>query len=231
MQPNSLTVQRILDEALTTVLNEKISTTGAGRTDSGVHASVFVAHFDYSGSDLTKKKNLIFRLNRFLPEDISVTTFRKVFPDASARFSAVSRTYKYFISRSKDPFRVDTAWFLYGELNIESMNKASELMMIHSDFTSFSRLHSDNKTNICRVFKARWEESGNKLVFTIKADRFLRNMVRAITGTMVEVGRGKLSLVDFERIILSKNRSTAGMSAPARGLFLADIEYPEEIFI
>ena len=221
----------MLGEALTMVLNEKISTTGAGRTDSGVHASVFVAHFDYSGSDLTKKKNLIFRLNRFLPEDISVTTFRKVFPDASARFSAVSRTYKYFISRSKDPFRVDTAWFLYGELNIESMNKASELMMSHSDFTSFSRLHSDNKTNICRVFKARWEESGNKLVFTIKADRFLRNMVRAITGTMVEVGRGKLSLVDFERIILSKNRSTAGMSAPARGLFLADIEYPEEIFI
>lgn len=231
MQPNSLTAQRILDEALTTVLNEKISTTGAGRTDSGVHASVFVAHFDYSGSDLTKKKNLIFRLNRFLPEDISVTTVRKVFPDASARFSAVSRTYKYYISRSKDPFSIDTAWFLYGELNIESMNKASELMMSHSDFTSFSRLHSDNKTNICRVFKARWEESDNKLVFTIKADRFLRNMVRAITGTMVELGRGKLSLVDFERIILSKNRSSAGMSAPARGLFLADIEYPEEIFI
>ncbi len=132
---------------------------------------------------------------------------------------------------AKDPFNDDSSWFIYGNLDIESMNRASAILLNHSDFTSFSRLHSDNKTNLCKIYHAGWEISGNMLVFTIRADRFLRNMVRAIVGTMVEVGRGKINHEEFERIIVSKNRSSAGMSAPAKGLFLTAIEYPEEIFV
>jgi len=231
VQPNSVTVQKIIDQALSQILGEMISTIGAGRTDSGVHAKVFCAHFDSLNSGLAEEKNLIFRLNRFLPEDITVTSVKKVLPDAHARFSAVSRIYKYYISRIKDPFSEESSWFLYGNLDIESMNRASSLLLKYTDFTSFSRLHSDNKTNLCRIFNAGWTESDTKLVFTIQADRFLRNMVRAIVGTMVEIGTGKISTEEFEKIILLKNRSSAGMSAPAKGLFLVDIEYPEEIFI
>ncbi len=231
VQPNSVTVQKILDQALTRILGQATSATGAGRTDSGVHAKVFCAHFDSPDSDLNKIKNLTFRLNRFLPEDISVTAIRKVLPGSSARFSAMSRTYKYYISRIKDPFDKDSSWFLYGNLDIDSMNRASAILKDHSDFTSFCRLHSDNKTNICKIFRAGWEETENRMIFTIQADRFLRNMVRAIVGTMVEVGTGKIRMEEFEKIILSKDRSSAGMSAPAKGLFLVDIEYPEEIFL
>jgi tRNA pseudouridine38-40 synthase len=231
VQPNSVTVQKIIDQALSRLLGEMISTTGAGRTDSGVHAAIFCAHFDSLNSGLSKEKNLIFRLNRFLPEDISTTSIKKVLPDAHARFSAVSRTYKYYISRVKDPFSKDSSWYLYGDLDIESMNRASSALLNYSDFTSFSRLHSDNKTNLCRIFKAGWTVSETKMIFTIQADRFLRNMVRAIVGTMIEIGTGKINNEEFEKIILSKNRSSAGMSAPAKGLFLVDIEYPVEIFV
>ena len=231
VQPNSVTVQKILDQTLTRILKQKTSTTGAGRTDSGVHAKVFCAHFDSPDSDLNKMKNLMFRLNRLLPEDISVTAIRKVMPDSSARFSAMSRTYEYYITREKDPFNTDSSWFLYGNLDIDSMNRASAILPDHSDFTSFCRLHSDNKTNICKIYRASWKESESRLVFTIQADRFLRNMVRAIVGTMVEIGTGKINTEEFEKIILSKDRSSAGMSAPAKGLFLVDIEYPEEIFV
>jgi tRNA pseudouridine38-40 synthase len=231
VQPNSVTVQKILDEALTLILGENISTTGAGRTDAGVHALIYCAHFDSTDSDLTAKKDLVFRLNRFLPDDISVTGIRKVPPDANARFSAISRTYIYYILRAKDPFKDDSGWFVHGDLDMGLMNKASGLLLNHSDFTSFSRLHSGNKTNFCKIYKAGWEQSENRLIFTIKADRFLRNMVRAIVGTLVEIGRGKITLEEFEKIILSKNRSSAGMSAPAKGLFLAAVEYPEEIFV
>jgi tRNA pseudouridine38-40 synthase len=231
LQPNSVTVQKVIDEALTRIIGEKTATTGAGRTDTGVHALVFCAHFDSSKSNLSNEKNLIFKLNRFLPADISVTGIKKVLPDANARFSAISRTYKYYISRVKDPFSDTSSWCLYGNLDIELMNKASEVLLKHSDFTSFSRLHSDNKTNLCKIYQAGWEVSGNHIIFTICADRFLRNMVRAVVGTMVEIGSGKISLDEFEKIILNKNRSSAGMSAPAKGLFLVGIEYPEEIFV
>jgi tRNA pseudouridine38-40 synthase len=231
LQPKAITVQKILDEAMTMILGEKISTTGAGRTDAGVHAHFFCAHFDSMSPDLTRKKNFVFRVNRFLPDDISVTGIRKVLPDANARFSAISRTYKYYISRVKDAFGDDTSWFIHGELDIEAMNRASGILLNHTDFTSFSRLHSDNKTNICKIYYAGWELSGNRLIFTIKADRFLRNMVRAIVGTMIEAGRSRIDPEGFERIIVSKNRSSAGMSAPAKGLFLISIEYPEEIFV
>lgn len=231
VQPKAVTIQKILEEAITVILGENISTIGAGRTDAGVHAQVFCAHFDSQNPDLVKKKNLIFKLNRFLPDDISVTEIKKVLPDANARFSAISRTYKYFISRVKDPFNVDSSWFIHGDLDVEAMNIASKILLNHSDFTSFSRLHSDNKTNLCKIYFAGWEICGNILVFTIRADRFLRNMVRAIVGTMIEAGRGKIAPDDFERILVSKNRSAAGMSAPARGLFLTSVEYPEEIFV
>ena len=231
VQPKSITVQEILDKALSHVLGEKTSTKGAGRTDTGVHALLFCAHFDSILSSLDKDKNLIHRLNRYLPDDISVNIIKRVLPDANARFSAISRTYKYYISRVKDPFSINSSWFLYGNLDIESMNKASEILKNHIDFTSFSRLHSDNKTNLCKVYHAGWEESDRQVIFTIQADRFLRNMVRAIVGTMVKIGKGKIAPGEIERIIVSGNRSSAGMSAPAKGLFLTAIEYPEEIFL
>jgi tRNA pseudouridine38-40 synthase len=231
IQPNSITVQKLLDEALTTILSENISTTGAGRTDTGVHALVFCAHFDSISNDLDTVKNLIYKLNRFLPKDISVASLRKVKPDANARFSALSRTYKYFISREKDPFSEDSSWHLHGNININAMIEASGLLQNYSDFTSFSRLHTNVRTNICKIYKAGWEKNSNQLIFTIKADRFLRNMVRSIVGTMIEIGFGKMDLKEFEDIIIARDRCKAGKSAPAKGLFLTEIEYPGDIYI
>lgn len=231
IQPESVTVQTVLDDTLSTILKEKISTTGAGRTDAGVHAKVFCAHFDCSFIDMDRNKTIINKLNGLLPKDISVLSLIKVRPDAHARFSAVSRTYKYYISRSKNPFNYDSYWYFYRSLNVEKMNQACNILVSHKDFTSFSRLHTNVKNNLCRIYYAAWEESGEELVFTIKANRFLRNMVRAIVGTMIEAGTGKIDIAEFERIILSKDRGLAGQSAPSKGLFLTDIEYPEEIFI
>ena len=231
IQPNALTIQQTLDSALSLAVGEKITTTGAGRTDAGVHAVVFCAHFDSDKPEIDTDKKLLFRLNRLLPEDIAINNIRKVIPDANARYSAVSRTYKYYISRKKDPFFESSSWYIYGHLDIKAMNDACNILLKKSDFTSFSKLHSDAKTNICRIYSAEWTETDDRLVFTIKADRFLRNMVRAIVGTMVEIGSGKTDLEGFEGIINGKNRCLAGKSAPAKGLFLTDIEYPMEIFI
>ncbi|HUX97719.1 MAG TPA: tRNA pseudouridine(38-40) synthase TruA [Bacteroidales bacterium] len=231
IQPKALTVQKTLDTALSLILNEEINTLGAGRTDAGVHALVFCAHFDSKNPDLSSDKKLIFRLNRILPKDIAIRSVRKVVADANARYSAVSRTYKYYISRVKDPFSDSSSWFIHGNLDMASMNQACKILIGQGDFTSFSRLHSDTKTNICRIFAAEWTSNGGSLVFLIRADRFLRNMVRAIAGTMVDIGSGKLSISEFENIILAKDRCRAGKSAPAKGLFLTEIEYPDEIFI
>ncbi|MGD0340621.1 MAG: tRNA pseudouridine(38-40) synthase TruA [Bacteroidales bacterium] len=231
LQTNAVTVQKILDEALSTVLGEKIATTGAGRTDTGVHASFFCAHFESEANDIDTCKNLVFRLNRYLPKDISVSAIKKVRPDAHARFSAISRTYKYYISKLKDPFREESAWFIHGNLDIALMNRACAILMEQNDFTSFSRLHSDNKTNICKIYSASWEEEVNGIVFKITADRFLRNMVRAIVGTTAELASGKLDLDEFRDIINARDRCRAGKSAPAKALFLTSIEYPDEIFI
>jgi tRNA pseudouridine38-40 synthase len=231
VQPNSVTVQKLIDEALSSILSEIISTTGAGRTDTGVHAKVFCAHFDSLSDEIDSRINLIYRINRYLPKDISVTSIRKVRPDANARFSALSRTYKYYISREKDPFSEDSSWHIYGDLDVESMNRAAAILTNYSDFTSFSRLHGSAKTNICKVYEAKWEENENQLIFTIKADRFLRNMVRAIVGTMSEIGMGKTTLEEFEEIINVMDRGRAGKSAPAKGLFLTEIEYSPEIYI
>ena len=231
LQPNGITVQQVLDEALSVVLGEKICTTGAGRTDTGVHASFFCAHFESDSTGLDREKNFIFRLNRYLPKDISISYVRKVKYDAHARFSAISRTYVYFVSRSKDPFTEDSAWYIHGDLDIESMNRAAGILLKHRDFTSFSKLHTDVRTNLCDVIKTGWEEKDKMIVFSITADRFLRNMVRAIVGTIIEVGKGRRSVEDFEKIILEKDRCRAGKSAPAKGLFLAGIDYPPDIFI
>jgi tRNA pseudouridine38-40 synthase len=231
VQPNSVTIQKILDRALTTILEENISTTGAGRTDTGVHASVFCAHFDSSSTEIDIRKNLIYKLNSFLPKDISVISIKKVDPEANARFSALSRTYRYIISRTKDPFSEDFSWYFHGNIDVAAMNSASKMLFNYTDFTSFSRLHTDVKTNNCRIIEASWEESGNQLIFTIKADRFLRNMVRAIVGTMIEVGVGKMSLAEFDEVIKAKDRGRAGKSAPAKGLFLSAIEYPGSVYV
>jgi tRNA pseudouridine38-40 synthase len=213
------------------VLGEEILTTGAGRTDTGVHASFFCAHFDSDAGNLESNKNLVFKLNRYLPKDISVSSIRLVVPEAHARFSAISRTYIYYITRVKDPFREESAWFIHGNLDIVLMNETCRILMEYDDFTSFSRLHSDNKTNICKIYDAGWQETDNILLFSIRADRFLRNMVRAIVGTMVEIGNGKMNLDEFRDTILAHDRGRAGKSAPAKALFLTDIEYPDEIFL
>ncbi len=226
-----MTVQKVTDESLSVILRENISTTGAGRTDTGVHASFFCAHFDSVAPDLDKEKYLITRLNKYFPPDISVISVRKVIPGANARFSALTRTYRYYISKSKDPFNTETSWFLNVPPDIEIMNQAAKMLPAYSDFTSFSRLHSDVKTNTCRIYEAEWTEDENRMVFTIKADRFLRNMVRAIVGTLVKAGFRKIEIPDFKRIIESRNRGNAGPSAPAKGLFLENIEYPDGIFI
>jgi len=227
IQPNSVSVQEVFEKALTTILREKISVVGAGRTDTGVHASFFMLHFDSSKSEIDSDK-MVYKLNSFLPQDIAVQKIWKVDNETHARFSALSRTYKYFISTKKDPFRTETTYKYLKALDIDKMNEAAEVLFDYEDFTSFSRLHTDVKTNNCKIYLAEWKEENNQLVFTIKADRFLRNMVRAIVGTLLEVGREKLAVKNFKKIIESKDRCDAGASAPAQGLFLVDVEYPVE---
>lgn len=227
-QPNALTVQETLNNALSTILQEKIETVGAGRTDTGVHASFFTAHFDSSNNKLDMDEKWIYKLNGILPDDIAIDKITRVSPDANARFDALSRTYKYYISKKKDPFNREFSYHLYGQLDVNKMNKVSLLLYDYADFTSFSKLHTDVKTNNCRVSLVKWEQTGNQIIFTIKADRFLRNMVRAIVGALLEVGRGKLGIDEFKKIIESKDRSQAAVSAPAHGLFLTNIEYPNQ---
>jgi len=231
LQPGKPTVQEVINRALSTLLSENINVTGAGRTDTGVHAEFFCAHFDSANDSLAHEIAFLHRLNGFLPDDIAVSRIARVKDDAHARFDALSRTYRYTFATAKDPFLADSAWLLYWKPDVALLNKASSLLLDHTDFTSFSRLHGGNKTNICKVSEATWEETPGRLVFTITADRFLRNMVRAITGTLVQVGRGKLSIIEFEEIIRGRDRGLAGQSAPAHGLSLTDIKYPPAIFI
>lgn len=231
LQPGKLTVQGVLAKALGTVLATPTAVTGAGRTDSGVHASFFCAHFDAGRDDLNSDGQLLYNLNSLLPDDIAIRKIARVRTDASARFDALSRTYQYTVTREKDPFAYDTAWLIHWQLDLQKLNEASDILLRHSDFTSFSRLHGGNKTNICSVSHARWSETPDRLIFTITADRFLRNMVRAIVGTLIPAGRGKLSTADFELILNGRNRGLAGQSAPAHGLALTAIEYPEDLFI
>lgn len=228
-QPNAITIQETIENAISLLLKHNIELTGAGRTDTGVHAKYFVAHFDFE-NDVVINENLVFKLNNFLPKEIQIKSFKKVLPVANCRFDAISRTYKYFICIEKNPFHHDFAWYLNQVPDINIMNTAADVLFKYKDFTSFSKLHSDTKTNICKIMYAKWETENDLLVFTITADRFLRNMVRAIVGTIIDVGLKKISTDDFAKIIESKNRCNAGQSVPPQGLFLTSIEYPESIF-
>lgn len=223
IQPREISVQEVLEKALSTILRENMKTTGAGRTDTGVHAKQFFAHFD---TDKTIDEKLIYQLNSFLPADISIHRIFSVKPDLHARFDAKFRTYEYYISLEKNPFTQESAWQLWRRnLDVERMNEACKILFEYEDFTSFSKLHTGSKTNNCRIYKAEWEQNGTELKFTISADRFLRNMVRAIVGTMIEIGNGKLEPKAFRQIIEDKNRNSAGTSAPAHGLFLVEVGY------
>ena len=227
MQPNGVTVQEVLNNALSLLLKEKISLVGAGRTDTGVHAREFYAHFDtekqYSEPE---RKDFRNRINSFLPQDIVIYDFYPVKDHFHARFDAVSRTYRYYIATEKKPFHIKSAYRVFHALNIENMNQACEKLFLYKDFTSFSKAHTQTKTNDCNITQASCFYENELLVFEITADRFLRNMVRAIVGTLLEVGKGKMTVVEFCRIIEQKDRSLAGVSVPAHALFLEKIIYP-----
>ena len=221
-QPNAVTVQQTIENTLSKKLQEDIKITGAGRTDTGVHSEFYIAHFD---TDKAITKKTIFGLNRMLPNDISIFKIYQVNENKHARFDAKSRTYEYRISTTKNPFYTETTAFIPTNFNIELLNKASKVLLEYTDFTSFSKLHTDVKTNNCKITEVSWREENGFIIFKITADRFLRNMVRAIVGTLLEVNSGKISIKDFEEIILAKDRSKAGKSANAEGLFLFDIKF------
>lgn len=223
-QENAHAIQSEIEQKLSLILGENTEILGCGRTDTGVHAAQFFAHFDTSKN--IDCSLLQYKLNQILPADISVYKILLVANDFNARFDAISRTYEYHITRIRNPFKTDTAWFQYGELDIAKMNEAAKLLLDHKNFECFSKVHTQVNNFICDISLAEWQELDSSLVFTIKANRFLRNMVRAIVGTLIEVGRSKLSLEQFHAILNSNNRSEAGQSVPAQGLFLVKIEYP-----
>ncbi|PLW99262.1 MAG: tRNA pseudouridine(38-40) synthase TruA [Marinilabiliales bacterium] len=224
IQDNAHTVQAELNQKISLMLGETVNLVGCGRTDTGVHAMEFYAHFDIS-KELDQLDHLAYKLNGFLPEDIVVFEIFEVPTDFHARFDAQSRTYKYDISQRKNPFAMGQTFYYHGQLDVVKMNAACEILYEYTDFTSFSKLHTQTKTNHCTIYKAKWEKVGDELVFTIQADRFLRNMVRAIVGTMLEIGSGKLQVDELHRIIEAKDRSDAGFSVPAEGLFLEKVVY------
>lgn len=229
VQENAITVQQVLNKKLSIILQEEIQTIGAGRTDKGVHAEYFMLHFD-TEKPITDSTLFLDKMNKVLPRDIAVYYLLKVQDEANTRFDALSRTYEYRITRKKNPFLTYLSWYYRVSLNVDLMNQAAKALFEYQDFTSFSKTGTQVKTNNCKIYEAQWfETDSHLLIFRIKADRFLRNMVRAITGTLIDVGREKLSLAEFRKIIESKNRSNAGFSVPAHGLFLTDIEYPEEM--
>jgi tRNA pseudouridine38-40 synthase len=229
-QRNAVSVQKILADAISMIVREEVMLTGCGRTDTGVHAHEYFAHMDLS-QELNKiqRDKLAFKLNSYLGDDVAIQAIFPVRQNAHARFSAVRRTYKYFITRVKNPFLRNYSHYIYGPIDIDQMNRGADLIMQFSDFTSFTKVDSDSKTRICHINEAGWENDGDLLVFTISADRFLRNMVRAIVGTLLDLGAGKMSLRDLKLVIEAKNRSDAGESVPAGGLFLEHIEYPGDI--
>lgn len=227
-QPNAISVQQVLEEALSTILRKDIPVTGAGRTDQGVHAREMAAHMDAEDGWSIDCALLQDKLNRILPQDISIKDIREVSPELHARFSAISRRYTYTVTLKKDPFLRDRSLRLFSRPDFELMNEAAHLLLGEEDFTSFSKLHTDVKTNICHLSRAIWEEKEEGVwVFTIEADRFLRNMVRAIVGTLLDVGFHKLSLEAFMEIIRKKDRCAAGTSVPAQGLVLEKVTYPD----
>lgn len=224
-QPNAVTVQQVLEDALATLVHTQIEVVGAGRTDTGVHARYYVAHADMEALQIPETR-LVHMLNGILPHDIAVSHFRATLPDFHARFDALNRTYKYYISRVKDPFWYERAMYFPAALNFEAMQRAAKLLLTYNDFAAFCRTGTDVHTTLCQLHTSTWHMQENLLVYTIQADRFLRNMVRAIVGTMLDVGQEHISLDDFCAIIESRDRCHAGASAPACGLYLVDVQYP-----
>ena len=224
-QPNADSVQENIEKALSMILRQDIKITGAGRTDTGVNAAEMYAHFD-TDTTITDTTTLVARLNSLLGKDIAIYDIFKVHDDAHARFDATARTYKYFVHTEKSPFLYPFSWKATCKLDFDLMNKAAAHLLSYTDFTSFSKLHTDVATNNCRITHARWEQENGQWVFTITADRFLRNMVRAIVGTLVDVGRGKITVDEFCRIIEKKDRCSAGTSMPGNALFLWHVAYP-----
>lgn len=223
IQPDANSIQEELNKAISIVLQEEINVVGAGRTDTGVHASQMFAHFD---SKSILDENIVFKLNSVLPEDIVVYQVEKVKDDKHVRFDALTRSYEYRIWLGRNPFLLDTTWQLFHQkLDVKAMNEAAKILLEFENFQAFSKVRTEVKTFNCDVTKAVWIENGNELVFHITANRFLRNMVRAIVGTLVDVGKNKITKEDFRNIILSKDRSKAGLSVPAKGLFLTEITY------
>ena len=227
IQPNAITVQETLEKALSTLLNTKISIVGAGRTDTGVHASQIFAHFD---TDVKiDAGQLVYKLNSFLPKDIAITQIFQTSEDAHARFSAIKRTYIYKVNQAKRVFDYDFSYHVSQPLDLDKMNKACDILLQYTDFQCFSKSNTDVKTYHCTIEKAFWKKEGDMLIFTISANRFLRNMVRAIVGTLITVGLGKTEVNDIHEIIKSKDRGKAGFSVPAHGLYLTEVVYPKSI--
>jgi tRNA pseudouridine38-40 synthase len=242
-QKDAPSVQQTIEEALSKLLGAPTEITGAGRTDTGVHAARYVAHFDTAAEiaegngdtgDCRNVADFLYHANSILPPDIALQDVRQVPDDAHARFDAKEREYTYHILPFKDPFRTETAWQYTVPLDLETMNRAAAHLLKTQDFTTFAKLHGGNKTNICHITTAEWrlerrqrfnDDMANELVFTIRADRFLRNMVRAIVGTLVDVGRGKITPTEFAAIVDARDLQRASGGAPARGLFLTDIKY------
>lgn len=229
-QPNGISVQETIENALATLLRAPITIVGAGRTDAGVHAKMMTAHFDDEQGTVDPVL-LTNKLNSILPKDIAIHKTVEVKEDAHARFDAASRLYRYYITTEKDPFLHHLKYKIHGNLDMDAMNACADILFEYEDFTSFSKLHTDVKTNNCQIMLARWEQVGNDYIFTIKANRFLRNMVRSIVGTLLDAGRGKMNTEGMRCIIEQKDRCAAGISVPGHALFLEEIEYNSEIFI
>ncbi len=229
IQPNAISIQEIIQKALLTLLGKKTSIIGAGRTDTGVHAKQIFAHFDTEQK--LDEKNFAYKLNAIIPKTILIRKVTQVIVEAHARFDAFARSYEYHILLEYNPFSFETSWqILNRKFDVVKMNEAAKYLLQHTNFKAFSKLKTDVKTYDCSISNAKWIQSGNQLIFHITANRFLRNMVRAIVGTLLDVGEEKITVQDFEKIILNQNRNDAGVSVPAKGLFLTKVDYPARIF-
>jgi len=229
IQPNAVTVQETIQDALSKLLNTNISITGAGRTDTGVHAFQMFAHFDVD--ETLDTENLTLKLNSFLPKDIAIQSIFQVNADAHTRFHAIKRSYDYKISLKKNVFLFDYTHYVHQKLDVDKMNEAANILLEYTNFQCFSKSNTDVKTYNCKIEQAQWKQEGNLLIFTISADRFLRNMVRAIVGTLLNIGLSKIAVSDMHKILASKDRSEAGFSVPSKGLYLTEVLYPDNIKI
>jgi tRNA pseudouridine38-40 synthase len=228
-QENALGVQAVVEHALSKLLQSEIKIVGSGRTDTGVHCEQ-----QYFHADIEKEFDmhvLLLKLNSFLPKALVIKSIRKVKPDASARYDAYERTYRYQITRIKNPFLEDLAWHYFKSMDVQTMNRAAALLVGEHDFTCFSKVKTDVNHFLCTIKKAQWREEGDMLYFTITANRFLRGMVRAVVGTLLDVGSGKTSMKEFQAIIHSKDRKKAGANVPPQGLYLTNVKYHSNIFV